>query len=321
MSRASVSPGGIYRRKRVGVLMGGPSTESEISRSTGREVLRALKGKGYRVFPIEVKRDLAVRLRRRRVDVVFNAMHGKIGEDGCVQGLLEVLRIPYTGSGVAASALSMNKVLAKELFVRRGIPTPPYRLIHKGAGERDLDLSLPVVVKPTSEGSTVGVTIVRRKMEMAPAVRKAFRFDPTCLVERYIPGKEVAVGLLNGMALGAIEIQPVKGFYDFRTKYTPGLARHYYPARLRKDVYRRTLRVAEQASRALGCEGAPRVDLRVTPGGKIYVLEVNTLPGLTPISLLPEIAQKENISFPDLVERILDGARLKVAVTEARVRS
>ncbi|MFQ5851356.1 MAG: D-alanine--D-alanine ligase [Candidatus Binatia bacterium] len=312
---------GLYRDRRVGVLLGGFSAEREISRVTGREVIRALKERGYRVIPIEVKRDLPLRLRQHRVEVVFNALHGKMGEDGCVQGLLEVIGIPYTGSGVTASALSMDKVLAKDLFRRRGIPTPPYQVLHRGHGPAEVRLSLPLVVKPRAEGSTLGVSIVRRRRDLTRAFSRAFKFDSTCLLERYIPGKEIAVGILNGRALGTIEIQPVKGFYDFKTKYTSGLARHLYPAPLGGQVYRRAMRVAEEACTALGCEGAPRVDMRVTPQGRVYVLEVNALPGLTPLSLLPEIAQGEGIPFPDLVERILDGARLKAAVTAKRVHS
>ena len=312
---------GIYRNRKIGVLLGGPSAEREISRITGREVIRALRMKGYRVTPIEVKQDVALRLRKQKVEVVFNALHGKIGEDGCVQGLLEVMGIPYTGSGVTASALSMDKVFAKELFIRKGIPTPPYKVWTKGLRPTKVGLPLPLVVKPRSEGSTLGVTIVQRRKELARAFGRALRFDPTCLVERYIPGKEVAVGILNGRALGAIEIQPLKGFYDYRTKYTPGLARHHYPARLGKQVYRRALRIAEEASVALGCEGTPRVDMRVNTRGRVYVLEVNSLPGLTPISLIPEIAKEEGIGFPDLVEMILDGARLKTTIKKHSSRT
>ncbi len=276
--------------------------------------------KGYRVTAIEARRDLALRLRKQKVGVVFNALHGKIGEDGAVQGLLEVMGIPYTGSGVTASALSMDKVLAKELFMRRGIPTPPYRVVTRGERRPKNGLSLPVVVKPRSEGSTLGVTIVRKSGELGKAFARALRFDPTCLVEKYIPGREIAVGLLNGRALGAIEIRPKKGFYDYRTKYTPGMADHLYPAPLGKRVYGRAMKLAEEASSVLGCEGSPRVDLRVTREGKVFVLEVNTLPGLTPISLLPEIAKGEGIEFPDLVEVILDGARLKTMVKRAGFR-
>ena len=310
----------IFRNRKVGVILGGPSAEREISRTSGREVVKALRMKGYRVTPIEVREDLAVRLRKQKVGVVFNALHGKIGEDGGVQGLLEVMGIPYTGSGILASALSMDKVLAKELFMRKGIPTPPYKVWTKGQRPKNVGLPLPLVVKPRSEGSTLGVTIVQRRKELSRAFAKALKFDPTCLVEKYIPGREVAVGILNGRALGAIEIQPKKGFYDYNTKYTPGLAKHLYPARLGNRVYRRALRIAEEASTVLGCEGTPRVDMRVNARGKIYVLEVNSLPGLTPISLLPEIARGEGIDFPDLVEMILDGARLKTMIKRSRVR-
>ncbi|MFQ5541457.1 MAG: D-alanine--D-alanine ligase [Candidatus Binatia bacterium] len=306
---------GIYRNRRIGVIVGGLSLERKVSLVTGREVVKALRRRGYQVVSIDAKRNLPLRLRRHRVEVVFNALHGKIGEDGCVQGLLEVMGIPYTGSGVTASALSMDKVIAKELFMRKGITTPPYQVLQRGCGHSKIRLSLPLVVKPRAEGSTLGVTIVRRKKDLAPALGRAFRFDPTCLVERYIAGKEIAVGVLNGKALGAIEIQPLKGFYDFKTKYTSGMARHLYPAPLKSQVYRRVLRVAQEACAALGCEGTPRVDMRVTPQGRVYVLEVNTLPGLTPLSLLPEIAQGRGIPFPDLVEKILDGARLKSAVS------
>jgi D-alanine-D-alanine ligase len=297
----------------VGVLLGGISAEKEISRVTGKAVVKALRQKGYRVIPIEADRNLPLRLRRHKINVVFNGLHGKIGEDGSVQGLLEVMGIPYTGSGVTASALCMDKVMAKEIFIRRGVPTPSYQVLRAREIVR-LKLALPVVVKPRAEGSTLGVTIVRRPGELKGALSRAFRFDATCLAERYIPGREVAVGVLNGQALGAIEIRPVKGFYDYKTKYTPGMARHIYPAPLDGRVYRRALTVAERACFALECQGAPRVDLRVTPQGKIYVLEVNSLPGLTPLSLLPEIAQGEGIPFPDLVERILNGASLKVKV-------
>lgn len=307
---------GIYRDRRVGVIVGGLSAEREVSRVTGREVVKALRERGYQVISIEAKRDLPLRLCRHRVEVVFNALHGKMGEDGCVQGLLEVMGIPYTGSGVTASALSMDKISSKELFVRKGIPTPPYQVMQKRPGPTEVRLSLPLVVKPRSEGSTLGVTIVRRKKDLAPALARAFRFDPTCLVERYIAGKEIAVGVLDGRAIGAIEIQPLRGFYDYKTKYTSGLARHLYPAPLKKQVYRRVMRVAEEACAVLGCEGTPRVDLRVNSQGKAYVLEVNSLPGLTPLSLLPEIARGEGISFPDLVEKILDGARLKTIISQ-----
>jgi len=302
---------GLFRKHRVGVLLGGPSAEREVSLVSGRAVSKALRRMGYQVTAIDVTRNLPVLLRKHRVQVVFNALHGKLGEDGCVQGLLEVMGIPYTGSGVTASALSMDKVLAKQVFVENRVPTAPYQLVSRGSRLEEITASMPLVVKPRAEGSAIGVTIVREKKELPAAVRKACRYDKDALLEQYIPGKEVTVGLLNGVALGVTEIRPLKGFYDYQTKYTSGMAQHIYPAPLPKRIYDRTMQVATRACAALGCEGTPRVDLRITPGGKMYVLEVNTLPGLTPLSLLPEIAQGTGLDFGELVERILDGASLK----------
>lgn len=302
---------GLFRHHRVGVLLGGPSAERDVSRVSGRAVTKALRQLGYNVTTMDVTRNLPVLLRKHRVQVVFNALHGKMGEDGCVQGLLEVMGIPYTGSGVTASALCMDKVLAKQVFVENKIPTAPYQVVSRSSRWLDITVPLPFVVKPRAEGSAIGVTIVRRQKDLLAAVRKAGRYDKEALVEQYIPGKEVTVGLLNGVPLGVTEIRPLKGFYDYETKYTAGMARHIYPAPLPKRTYDQTMAVAARACAVLGCEGTPRVDFRMTPTGRLYVLEVNTLPGLTPLSLLPEIAQGEGIEFPELVERILDGARLR----------
>ena len=302
---------GSYRSRRVGVLYGGPSAEREVSLVSGKEVADALRERGYKgVSLIDVGPDLPAQLRKRRIDVVFNALHGKVGEDGCVQGLLEVMGIPYTGSGVTASALCMDKVLTKEVLVRNRIPTPPYQVLAE-KGQVRVKLPLPVVVKPRAEGSSIGVTIVRRQRDVAAAVREACRSDRDALVESYVPGKEITVGLLNGEALGVTEIKPAKGFYDFKTKYTSGMASHIFPAPLPDALYRKALRLAARACAALGCEGAPRVDFRISPEQRPYVLEVNTLPGMTPLSLLPEIAAGVGIDFGNLVERILDRAALK----------
>ena len=302
---------GRFRKHRVGVLLGGPSAEREVSMVSGRAVTKALRGMGYNVTTMDVTRNLPVLLRKHRVQVVFNALHGKMGEDGCVQGLLEVMGLPYTGSGVTASALCMDKVLAKQVFVENRVPTAPYQVLNKDSRWAEITVPLPFVVKPRAEGSAIGVSIVRQKKDFAAAVRMAGRYDKDTLLEQYIPGKEVTVGLLNGVPLGVTEIRPLQGFYDYETKYTAGMAQHVYPAPLPKRAYDRTMAVAAQACAALGCEGTPRVDLRMTPKGRMYVLEVNTLPGLTPLSLLPEIAQGEGIDFAELVERILDGASLK----------
>ncbi len=305
------APSGTHRNRRVGVLYGGPSAEREVSLVSGKEVAEALRKRGYKgVSLIDVGPDLPAQLRKRRIDVVFNALHGKIGEDGCVQGLLEVTGIPYTGSGVTASALCMDKVLTKEVLGRNRIPTPPYQVL-AGDGKAASKLPLPVVVKPRSEGSSIGVTIVRRQRDLASAVREACRSDRDALVEQYVAGKEITVGILNGEALGVTEIKPVKGFFDFKTKYTSGMASHIFPAPLPGALYRKAMRLAARACAVLGCEGAPRVDFRISPEQRLYALEVNTLPGMTPLSLLPEMAAGVGIDFGNLVERILDRAALK----------
>ena len=305
------TPSGTHRSRRVGVLYGGPSAEREVSLVSGKEVADALRQRGYKgVSLIDVGPDLPAQLRKRRIHVVFNALHGKIGEDGCVQGLLEVMGIPYTGSGVTASALCMDKVLTKEVLSHNRIPTPRYQVL-AGEGNTETKLRLPVVVKPRSEGSSIGVTIVRRQRDLASAVHEARRTDRDALVEQYVPGKEITVGILNGEALGVTEIRPVKGFYDFETKYTSGMASHVFPAPLPGALYRKAMRLGVRACAVLGCEGAPRVDFRISPEQRLYALEVNTLPGMTPLSLLPEIAAGVGIDFGNLVERILDRAALK----------
>lgn len=302
---------GTHRTRRVGVLYGGPSAEREVSLVSGKEVAGALRQRSYKgVSLIDVGPDLAAQLRKRRIDVVFNALHGKIGEDGCVQGLLEVMGIPYTGSGVTTSALCMDKVLAKQVLVRNRIPTASFEVVARDRWKHS-KLPLPVVVKPRAEGSSIGVTIVRRRGDMARAVSEACRFDREALVERYVAGKEITVGILNGEALGVTEIRPVKGFYDFKTKYSAGMASHVFPAPLSDALYRKAMRLAARACAVLGCEGAPRVDFRISREQRLYVLEANTLPGMTPLSLLPEIAAGVGIGFGDLVERILDRASLK----------
>ncbi len=301
--------------KRVAVLYGGPSTERDVSLRTGKACADALVSKGYDVTLVDVDQDLAARLRERRIDVAFNALHGRWGEDGCVQGLLEVMRVPYTGSGVLASAMGMDKVVAKAMFGKLGLALIDYRVFPpERAGSispAELPFGIPCVVKPSGEGSSVGVHLVKDAAKLADACRDAATFKGDVIVERYVKGKEVNVAVLEGKALGAIEIVPANEFYDYAAKYTAGTTQYFYPARI-PDAHRdRVMAAAEIAHRGLGCAGVTRVDFIVAPDGTPYILEINTLPGMTATSLVPKIAAGLGIPFPDLCERILDGAALK----------
>ncbi|HQB38346.1 MAG TPA: D-alanine--D-alanine ligase [Deltaproteobacteria bacterium] len=301
--------------RRVAVLMGGMSAEREVSLKSGRAVCQALQERGYQAVAVDVGHDLAQVLEREKIDAAFVALHGRYGEDGCVQGLLELMQIPYSGSGVLASALAMHKLYSKQTFGACGILTAPFCCFRRGEAVllQGLPFGLPVVVKPVQEGSSVGVSIVRQESDLAAAVAEAFAHDDEILVEQFIKGREVQVGILDNKAIGAIEIVPKNEFYDFEAKYTDGMAEHIFPARLEPGLYQKAQQTGLDAHRALGCSGYSRVDLLVTESGDCYVLEVNTLPGMTALSLLPEIAAKgAGLSFGELVERIMESATLKV---------
>ncbi len=308
--------------KRIGVLLGGMGPEREISLRTGEAVAEALEGRGHDVVRIYVDRDIDQVLRQTPIDIAFLALHGSYGEDGCVQGLLEIMGIPYTGSGVLASALAMDKLKSKELFRLYNVPTPPYYVIE----EEQLDLveeihgsfGFPVFVKPRRAGSSVGSGRATDMASLKAAIEDAARFDRSVLVERFVEGREVTVGILDGRALGAIEIVPKGQFYDYKSKYQKGQSDYFFPARLAPTRYRGILNLAERAHRALGCRGATRVDLLVTEGENEYVLEVNTLPGMTPTSLLPKIAAGAGYDFGALCESILGGATLGAPMMESR---
>lgn len=307
------------KEKRIGVLMGGLSAERDVSLKSGNAVHRALLNLGYDAVAIDVGRDLAQVLTSEGVQTAFIALHGRYGEDGCVQGLLELMGIPYTGSGVLASALAMNKLYAKQAFAAAGLLTTPFVALQRGDSimPGDLPFKLPVVVKPVQEGSSVGVSIVKGEASFAPALDEAFRYDRIVLVEQYVKGQEVQVGILNDRPVGAIEIIPKNEFYDFEAKYTDGMAEHVFPARLSPEVYAAVQERGLAAHRALGCDGYSRVDFLVTSNNDFYLLEVNTLPGMTALSLLPEIARKgAGLSFEELVEEIVAGARLKTGQQE-----
>lgn len=300
--------------RKIGVLMGGLSSERTISLATGEAVVAALRDRGYDAQPIFVDRDVDLAIRQARIDVAFIALHGRFGEDGCIQGLLESLGIPYTGSDVLASALAMNKVKAKEIFRLHNLPTPSYYVMRRSEA-LDVtayhgDFGFPVVVKPVSEGSSVGVAVVHSPEALEDACERAFRFDDHLLIERFVEGAEVSVAVLGDRALGAVEIAPDGGFYDYGAKYKSKATRYHIPPRLGPERYRGVLTQALRAHCALGCSGATRVDLIVSEIGNEYVLEVNTVPGLTPGSLLPKIAHAAGLGFEDLVQAMLEGATL-----------
>lgn len=305
------------KKKKIGVLMGGLSAERDVSLKSGGAVHQALVAQGFDAVAIDVGRNLADVLKREGIEAAFIALHGRYGEDGCVQGLLELLQIPYTGSGVLASALAMHKLYSKQAFAASGILTAPFRCFRRGETVRlsELPFGLPLVVKPVQEGSSVGVSIVKEESQLEAALQLAFNHDEEILVEQYIKGQEVQVGILNDRPIGAIEIVPKNEFYDFEAKYTDGMAEHIFPARLEPALYEKAQQVGVAAHRALGCKGYSRVDLLVTTAGDCYVLEVNTLPGMTALSLLPEIAAKgAGLPFEALVADIIASASLSIKV-------
>ena len=303
--------------RRVGVLMGGMSAERDVSLRTGEGVAAALESRGHDVVRIAFGPDtpgVDEMLRKADIDVAFLALHGRGGEDGCIQGLLELMGIPYTGSSVLGSALAMDKLKAKEMFRLHNVPTPPYYVATK-ADLGDLEelhgsFGFPVIVKPRGEGSSVGLAKANDMGELVRAIEAALAHDTSALVERFVKATEVHVGLLNGRVLGAIEVAPKSGLYDYHAKYTAGMTEYICPPRIPATRVQGVLNLAERAASALGCTGACRVDLLVTEGENEFVLEVNTLPGMTPTSLLPKIALAAGIDYASLCEEILDGARL-----------
>ncbi len=296
--------------RHVAVLKGGWSAEREVSLVSGAACAAALRDGGYRVSDVDVGRDIAEVLRELAPDVVFNALHGRWGEDGRIQGLLEIMDLPYTHSGVRASANAMHKPTAKELFADAGIPCAESVVLRLQEARGVAPLPLPYVVKPVDEGSTVGVRIVRAGDNHDPLA--GWSHGEEVMFERFVDGLELSVAVMGELALGVIEIEPLSGFYDYEAKYTDGKARHHMPARLDDRVYQAALGYARVAHDALGCRGVSRADFRFDPnqGGiaGLYILEVNTQPGMTPLSLVPEIARHQGIDFPELVRWIVEEA-------------
>lgn len=303
------------RATRVAVLYGGISAEREVSLSSGVQVIAALRQAGFNVQPIEVGADLAVVVAalQSRPDVVFNALHGRFGEDGVIQGVLDWIGVPYTHSGMRASALAMDKVAAKAAFAAAGLPVPRGRTVSADELAEADPLPLPYVVKPINEGSSVGVEIIRNGDNRRAEVARNWRFGRCALVEEYIPGRELTVGVMGDRALAVTEIRAEAGvFYDYDSKYADGGSRHLIPAPVHPDTYALALDIAVAAHHAIGCRGATRCDFRyddtVGEPGRLVLLEINTQPGLTPTSLLPEQAAHHGIDFPQLCTWMVENA-------------
>lgn len=296
----------------VAVLMGGWSAERPVSLSSGKECADALERAGYRVTRVDVQRDIAARLAELRPDVAFNALHGPFGEDGCIQGILEVMDIPYTHSGVMSSALAMNKDKAKAVLTAAGIPVTVHQLVERSVAAKTHVMEPPYVVKPVADGSSFGVIIVREGATHPPQelYRDDWTFGEEVMVERYIPGRELTCAVLGDEALGVIDIVTAgQGFYDYDAKYLPGGSKHILPAELKPNIYQQVQRLALEAHRALGCRGVSRADFRFDDATDTLIcLEVNTQPGMTQTSLAPEMAAHAGYDFERLVSWLVEDA-------------
>ena len=303
------------KSKKIGVLLGGLSDEREVSLRSGENCYRALLSLGYTAVKIDAQRDVAVRLLEESVDVAFLALHGHFGEDGTVQGLLEVMGIPYTGSGVLASALAMQKVACKKVVLRSGIPTPDFYEIGPreptadAAARIEEELGLPVILKPVEGGSSLGVVKCKHRKQLAEAIEEGRTAYGRLFAERFVDGTEITTGVLERpdgvIALPILELVPKNEFYDYESKYTDGMTEFILPARLAPDVYKRAQALAVQAFEAVYCRGYARVDAMVSEDGTPYFTEINTLPGMTDLSDLPAQAREAGISYEELVETIL----------------
>ncbi|MHB0976922.1 MAG: D-alanine--D-alanine ligase [Candidatus Aquicultorales bacterium] len=303
--------------RKVAVLMGGRSKEREISLRTGAQVVGALERRGLEAVGIDVDENVVERLKREAPDVCFIALHGRFGEDGTIQGLLELMGLPYTGSGVLASALGIDKVATKRIFQADGIPTPAFAYSTKSGHLADplafkaeilAEVGLPAVIKPAREGSTIGMTIVHDEAPIDEALDLAFEHDELVLAERFVCGTEITVGIIGNppRALPTLEIVTKTGMYDYQTKYTAGLADHIIPARLPEEQRIQAQEMAVKAHQALGCRGFSRVDFIIDEEGRAFVLEVNTIPGLTEVSLFPDAARADGLEFDELVESLVE---------------
>jgi len=297
--------------KKIGVLMGGLSPEREVSLTTGQAVFEAIQRNGLNTVAIDVDRDIAVNLKENKIDIAFIALHGTYGEDGTIQGILEYANIPYTGSGVLGSSIAYDKVKSKELFKFNNIPTADYQVFYrsqKNIPARTLDL--PVVVKPSTQGSSIGISIVKNESEWLTALQLGFKYSEEVLVEKFIDGRLMAIGMNGEQPFPIVHIKPKSEFYDYESKYTQGKTDYLCPAELSAEEKSRLEDAAIKVVHVLKSRGIPRVDAILDETGTPYVLEINTIPGMTPISLLPMAAKQAGMNFDELVMEILATARL-----------
>ncbi|MBL6863741.1 MAG: D-alanine--D-alanine ligase [Rhodospirillales bacterium] len=296
-------------KNHVAVLLGGYSAEREISLISGAAVCKSLIAMGYRVTSIDIQRDIGALLTRLypKPDVIFNSLHGRYGEDGCIQGLLNILDIPYTHSGVLASAIAMNKHMAKSILEGVGIKVAKHEIITKDDFKNGNFLSPPFVIKPINEGSSIGIHIVESDADKPYFDEKDWIFGNNAMIEEFIPGRELTVTVMGDRALAVTEVITESEFYNYETKYTSGASTHVVPADVAPEIYNEAMRISLLAHKTLGCRGISRADIRYD-GSDLYMLEINTQPGMTPTSLVPEQAKYLNISFNELVRWLVENA-------------
>ncbi len=306
------------KNKKVLVVLGGTSGERAISLDSGKACIKALKKKGYKVSTFDPKKKSLNFIEKNKTDIIFNALHGKDGEDGVAQSYFEYLRIPYTHSGITSSHNAMNKIISKEIFKKHKIRSPIYFVLTKEVYKKikltkilkKRKLNFPIVIKPTNEGSSLGVKICKNIFELNKAAESLFKKYIELILEKYIAGQEIQVAVLNQVPLGAIELQPRRKFYDYKAKYSKAAkTKHIMPANLKKSKYKEVLKIAKKTHDILGCKGVTRSDFKFFKN-KFYLLEINTQPGMTSLSLVPEIASYKRISFENLVEKILLNASI-----------
>lgn len=308
--------------KKVAVLLGGSSSEREVSLRSGEAVYQALLKIGYPAVKIDAGAHLVEQLLQERPQVAFIALHGKLGEDGTLQGLLDILQIPYTGPGVLASAIGMNKLITKKILLAEGIPTPPFESVHKEEIKTKgivsiitkvkEKLALPLVVKAITQGSTIGIFFVHREEDLVEAINGALNYDDEILIEKMIQGTELTASILGdnpAQVLPLIEITSTTGVYDYQSKYTPGMSSHLIPPRLPQTTQAKVREACLRTYQAIGCRGYARVDCMVDNEGNPYILEVNTAPGMTDTSLFPDAAKAAGLEFPELIRQLVERAR------------